>query len=179
MGPAAFIAAWALLGWRREGYSAVGDPISRLAADDASTRWAMTAGFVTYGAGVALCATELGHGIGRRAAWACATSAVATVGIALTPLGSSLGGAPHAAFAGAAYASLAAAPLLARAPLHARGEARRANVATAAGVLTGAALLASALAPAATGLLQRLGLTVGDAWLMATAWHHLRPRRPG
>lgn len=174
MGPAAFIAAWALLGRRQEGYSAVADPISRLAADDMPTRWAMTAGFVAFSAGVSSCAAELSNGIGTRAAVAAATSAVATLGIALTPLGSTLGGAPHAAFAGVAYASLAASPLLARRPLHARGETRRANAAAVAGVITGGALLASIASPAAPGLLQRLGLTAGDVWLMATAWHHLR-----
>ena len=177
VGPAVFIAAWALLGHRRDGYSPVADPISRLAADDASTRWAMTAGFVSFSAGVAMCAAEVRNGIGATAAGAAATTAVATMGIALTPLGSPLGGAPHAAFAGVAYASLAAAPLLARRHLHARGEARRANAATVAGLITGGALLASATSPEATGLLQRLGLTVGDLWIMATAWHHIRPPR--
>ena len=179
VGPAVFIAAWTLLGLRREGYSPVADPISRLAADDAPTRWAMTAGFVSFSAGVSLCAAEVRNTIGAKAAGAAATSAVATMGIALTPLGSTLGGAPHAAFAGVAYASLAAAPLLARRPLQAARELRRARAATVAGVVTGAALLASVATPRATGLFQRLGLTVGDLWIMATAWQHLRPPTAG
>ena len=37
VGPGVFIATWAVLGARAEGYSPVQDPISRLAATDAST----------------------------------------------------------------------------------------------------------------------------------------------
>ena len=174
MGPAAFIVAWAALGTGRRGYSPVDDPISRLAAVDASSRPAMTAGFVAFGAGVSLSATAL-RAVSPPAALAAAGTAVATWGVAALPLGSTWGDEPHAVAAVGAYTALAATPLLA-----ARSCAdRRASVlSTAAGLACGAALLASAIASDRVGLYQRVGLTVGDAWLAATAtWLVRRPVR--
>lgn len=160
LGPAAFITAWAVLGARREGYSPVDDPISRLAALGASTRPAMTAGLLGFAVGVGAFSTTLP----RRPAIAAAVTAAASVGIALTPLDSSLGGAPHAVAAGTAYASLAALPIV----------GSRSAVGRATGVLCGGLLLASIVAPGATGALQRAGLTVGDAWIVAAAVARLR-----
>lgn len=160
LGPAAFITAWAVLGARQEGYSPVDDPISRLAAVGSPSRAAMTAGLVGFAVGVGAFSTTLP----RRPAVAAAVTAAASVGIALTPLDSSVGGAPHAAAAGIAYLSLAALPLL----------GSRTAAGRATGVLCGGLLLASVVAPGATGALQRAGLTVGDAWIVATALSRLR-----
>ena len=52
MGPAAFVAAWAVSGATTDGYSPVHDAISDLAAVGAPTRVAMTAGFVVFGVGL-------------------------------------------------------------------------------------------------------------------------------
>lgn len=170
VGPAAFVAAWAILGERTRGYSPVGDPISRLAAVDASTRGAMTAGFVAYGAGVGVYAAELRAGLSVPAANAALLNVLGTAGIAATPLDSALGGVPHAVAAGLSYASLAAVPLLASGSLAGQGRATLARASVAVGVATGACLLASLVDDAHTGLWQRLGLTLGDLWLVASAW---------
>jgi hypothetical protein len=178
IGPAAFIAAWAVLGERTRGYSPIDDPISRLAAVDASTRGAMTAGFLAYGAGVGLYAAELRAGLSAPAAGAALLSVLGTAGIAATPLDSALGGAPHAAAAGLTYASLAAVPLLASRSLAGRGRTVEASASVAVGLATGACLLASLVDDAHTGLWQRLGLTLGDVWLIASAWSLLRRSGP-
>ncbi len=169
-GPVMFVAAWAVLGHQQRGYSPVDDPISRLAATDSPDRWTMTAAFVAFGAGVSLYAPDLRETLSRPPALALAGVAVGTLGIALTPLESAAGGVPHATAAGVSYVSLAAAPILAGRALAARGHRRAATASLVAGVTTGAALLASVLSPAATGLFQRIGLTTGDAWIVAAAW---------
>lgn len=180
VGPVAFVGAWCALGLRRDAYSPIHDPISRLAAVDSSTRWAMTAGFVAFGTGVALYATELAAAVPGKAATAAATAAAttaaATIGIAATPLGSSLGGTPHAAAAGVAYAALAATPILAARSLSATAHPGAARASTAAGLATAAALLASVASSSGSGLLQRIGLTIGDTWIVASACVLLRRR---
>lgn len=176
-GPAAFITAWAVLGTSRPRYSPVHDPISRLAAVDAPTRWPMTAGLLAFGLGVGLYATELRRVAGVPASLAAATTAGAAAGLAALPLESTLGGAPHAACAGVAYASLAAVPVLGGRMLARRGQHAAAALSVAAGVASGVALLASATAPNGTGLLQRVGLTIGDVWIMISAAVLAWPRR--
>lgn len=176
LGPVVFVAAWCTLGTRRADYSAIDDPISRLAAVDASTRWAMTAGFATYGAGVFLYATELAAAGAGKAAAAARTTAVATIGIALTPLGSSLGGTAHATAAGVAYTALAMTPLLAAKPLAAQARPAAAWASAVVGLASGAALLASVVTSNGTGLFQRIGLSIGDAWILASAGVLLRRR---
>ncbi len=169
IGPAAFIGAWALLGARTRGYSPVDDPISRLAAIDAPTRAAMTAGFLAYAIGVGAHSTELRRALPGPAATAAAVNVVGTVGIAVTPLGSAMGGAPHAVAAALAYGSLAATPLLAVRPLAARGDRAAARGSAIVGTTCGACLALSAVVGSHTGLWQRLGLTIGHAWLIASA----------
>lgn len=169
LGPLAFVGAWYVLGHRRAGYSPVHDPISRLAAVDASTRWAMSTGFVVFGAGVGLYATELAAALPGKAATAVATTAAATLGLALTPLDSSVGGSAHAVAAGVAYTALAATPVLAAKPLAAHGNPGAARISTVLGVATGVALLASVVTSTRTGLLQRIGLTIGDTWIFVSA----------
>jgi hypothetical protein len=74
----------------------------------------------------------------------------------------------HGTFASLGYVTLAAAPLLAARSFAAAGRSGWARYSRATGVLAGACLAASALGPV-HGLFQRSGLTVGDAWLVATA----------
>ena len=168
LGPLIFVATWALLGARRDGYSPVHDPISRLAAVDAPTRAAMSGGLVAFGVGVGAYAVALRTEFPAAAA-AAATTAVASIGIALTPLGSQVGGVPHAVAAGVAYASLAATPALAVRSLWRRGRRSHALASAGIGAACATALVASAVAPRYTGLFQRTGLTVGDVWLVASA----------
>jgi hypothetical protein len=111
VGPAVFVADWAVLGAVRPGYSPVNEAISRLAEVGTTTRPEMTGGFVVYGAGL------ITYGLARRQrrpgrawAWAVATG-VATLGVAAFPLGRPLSEAAHAVFAVAGYATLAALPI--------------------------------------------------------------------
>lgn len=157
LGPVSFGLAWAVLGRRHgDGYSPIADPISRLAATDAPDRAAMTAGMLALAAGVGLWGTTLGSSTARRLGYG---TALATIGIAATPLGSSAGGIPHVVAAGTAYATLAALP--------AATQPSRSSGAVTAGVA--ACLLASVMAPAGRGFLQRAGLTIGHAWIVTQA----------
>lgn len=177
-GPTAFIAAWSTLGSGWDGYSPVNDPISRLAALGAPTRPAMTAGLVVFAAGVGAYAPVL-RSRSPGAARAATITAAATLGIAALPLGGLGGDGPHATAAGLAYAALAATPLLAGRAALARGDRRAAAVSIATGLTVAAALTASIVWPHQTGLAQRLGLTIGDAWIIASAVTALRATSPG
>ena len=178
-GPLIFVAAWAILGARRDGYSPIHDPISRLAAVEAPTRVAMTAGFVAFTAGVGAYAPMLrAHGLGGSSRAATVTAA-ATLGVAVLPLGGPAGDGAHAVAAVIAYSALAAVPLLAVRPLAGRGCTRAATASVATAVVVGAALAASALVPRGAGLAQRVGLTVGDAWIVTSAFAILRAGRAG
>lgn len=178
VGPAAFVAAWAVLGRRLPGYSPVDDAISRLAAGGAPDRYVMTAGLVALGTGLPL------YGSALRAtlpgpAWVCATATgLATLGVATFPLGSPTPDRIHGIFAGIGYATLAATPLVAAAPLARSGRTGWARVSVAAGLVSGASLLATLAGPA-SGLFQRLGLTTGHAWIVAGAVDILRTKRSG
>jgi hypothetical protein len=177
LGPASFIAAWALLGTRASGYSPVDEPISRLAGVGADARGPMTVGIVSLGVGVGAYAAILPSTLGRRTAIAAATTVAARRRSPSLSLGTPVGGIPHAVAAGVAYASLAATPLSAARVLGGRGRIRQARVSVAAGVICGAALLGSATLDTRTGLLQRVGLTVGHMWIAASATSILRRGR--
>ena len=173
-GPTVFIAAWWALGAIRDGYSPVNDPISRLAALDTPTRPVMTAGMLVFAAGVGAYAPILRTRYSGGAARAATLTAIATLGIAALPLGGHGGDEPHALAASVAYATLAATPLLAGRALLQHGDRRAAAVSIATGVAVAAALAASVALPHGTGLAQRLGLTIGDLWIMASAVAELR-----
>jgi hypothetical membrane protein len=168
IGPVTFVSTWAIAGARKPGYSPVNDAISDLAASHASTRIAMTIGFVGFGAAV------IAFGLALRAtgAGAAAISVLATagftLGVAAVPLNGSGRDVVHGVFASLGYITLAGAPLLASRGFTAAGRAGWARTSRTAGALAGACLLASALGPM-HGLFQRTGLTIGDVWLVVTA----------
>lgn len=158
-GPLVFVAAWALLGARTEGYDPARQAISRLAATGAPTRWAMTAALVALGAGMAL----YGLALRPRAVWLLpVANGAATLAVAALPLGAGHDTA-HGVAAAAGYATLAAIPL-------AVGGRRPLPVAVS--VVSAGCLLASVLVPL-DGLFQRAGLTLAHAWVVLTA-----PRAP-
>ena len=168
LGPAAFIAAWVVAGARTPGYEPLSDAISRTAADGAPQRHVMNAGFVLYAVGSAAGAVALRRAIPGPAWIASAVNGVATLGVALTPLERSSGlDAAHTVTATTGYISLALTPLLAARPLAAAGHRRTAAASAATGAGVAACLAATALTED-SGLPQRLGLTTGDAWLIAT-----------
>lgn len=169
-GPLAFVGAWVLGGaLRGPEYSPVGDAISRLAQEGTSSVPLMTAGFVAFGVLVPVYARGLGRALRSSGTRAAATLAgLATLAVAALPL-SAAGGQPvdalHAVAAGTGYLGQVLAPLLGG--LAMQGRARAASWAVsglAAGCLVGSLAL-----PEATGLLQRTGLTVVDAWFVVLA----------
>lgn len=166
-GPAAFVGAWVAGGLARPAYDPVSQAISQLAREGASTRPLMTAGFVGFGVLVPVFATVLPP----PARIAATASALATLGVAALPL-SAAGGQPvdtwHAVAAGTGYVGQALAPALGSAALpHPR-------LSQAVSVAAALCLVASLALPDLTGLLQRTGLTLVDAWFVAVALHGLR-----
>jgi hypothetical protein len=175
LGPTAFVAGWAVLGARTPGYDPLTDAISRLAAEDAATRGAMTACFVAFGVLIPVWAQTLARELDRPALGPVVTVAgLATLAVAALPL-TTQGGQPqdagHAAAALTGYIAMAATPLVAARALP--PGPRRASVVT--GVVSAAALLVSVVT--GSGGAQRLGLTVVDAWhVVVAAGVLLRPR---
>ncbi len=184
LGPAAFVSAWTAgsIQSRSRGYSAVSDAISRLAAVGAPTRPLMTAGFVGFGLAVPVYAVALERWLPTRAgaaAAAAAVSGVATLAVAALPLDHSASvDRWHGIAAGIGYIGLAATPLLAAPALAREGHTAAARASWAAGLASSACLVAT-LAGSAHGLFQRLGLTVGDVWIAASAVAILRGRPGG
>lgn len=170
IGPAAFIGAWAVgAAVTSAPYSSIDDAISRLAAVGSDTRWLMTAGFVTFGVSLPTFASALRSTVPGRAWIMAAATGASTLAVAATPLDrSDMVDRLHSIFAGAGYLTLAATPLLAAAPLRAMGHHRLARSGVLAG-LTSAAALALTTTGLPTGLFQRVGLTVSDAWIVVTA----------
>lgn len=168
LGPAAFVSAWAILGARAGNYSATQDAISRLAATGAPTRSAMTTGFVVFALGVPISAIALREEV-PGGAWILATATgLATLGVAAFPLGSPVSDRVHGAFATIGYATLAAIPLAAARPMNAQGRIGWARFSVISGVISSVSLLATVVGPW-HGLFQRIGLSVADAWVIATS----------
>ena len=176
LAPTAFVTGWLVNGARTSGYDPLTDAISRLAAEGAHTRVAMTACFVAFGVLVPVWARTLARELDRPALGPVVTVAgLATLAVAALPLTES-GGQPqdagHAAAALVGYVAMAATPLVAARAL--RPRARRASVAT--GLVSVAALAVSVVT--GSGGAQRLGLTVVDAWHVVLATGVLLRARP-
>jgi hypothetical membrane protein len=169
VGPVVFVGAWAVLGLVKARYSALHDPISDLAGVHASTRPAMTAGFVVFSVAMCFYAWALRAALDGPAWITAATTGLATLGVAAFPLHhSSTVDHVHGVFAGIGYITLAATALLSVAPLRRRGHDAWARAATGAGIVSGLAL-ALTFTGSFHGLFQRTGLTAGDAWVVASA----------
>src|SRR4051794_22518313 len=169
LGPAAFVSAWIVSGALRPAYSPVNDAISRLAAVGAPRRLIMTGGFVGFGLGVPVYAAALRASVPGHAWKAALATGAATLAVAATPLDvSPTLDVVHGGFASAGYITLAATPLLAAGALAASGRTWAARLSVATGVAS-TICLAGTLPGPAHGLLQRSGLTLGDAWLAASA----------
>jgi hypothetical membrane protein len=167
-GPALFIAAWVVGGLLLVGYSPIQQHISDLAAVGASTQELMTLGFVAFGIGVGSAAWPLRRLIGKPSALALVINAALMVGIALTPTGGSADiDFVHAMLALLLYISISVAAPLAAIVLRRRGNVV-ALVSLAVGLAT-LAFLSASLGESSSGLLQRLGLTITDVWLVVIA----------
>jgi hypothetical protein len=164
VGPLTFVAAWAALGATAGRYDPTRDAISRLAAQGAPTRPAMTAGLVVLGAGMTL------YGLALRPdpIWPLpVANGVTALVVAALPLGGDVDTA-HGVAATLGYVTLAAIPL---------AVGRRHPSSVAAGALCGMFLLATVLGDR-DGLFQRMGLTVGHAWVVVSSLGLLRSPRP-
>lgn len=172
VGPAGFVTAWSVLGaTTSRPYSPVHDAISRLAEVGAPTRPGMTLGFVAFGVGLPLFGAALRDELPGPAWTTAVATGLATLGVAATPLGrSGTVDLVHGAFATAGYVTLAATPWLAAPHLAGR---RAAGLARTAALVSAAALASTVVAPG-HGLLQRIGLTAGDAWVVGMAVRMLR-----
>jgi hypothetical membrane protein len=178
VGPAAFVTAWSIGGLAASHYSAIDDAISNLAEIGVPTRGLMTAGFVVFGVGVPLYSLALRESLPGWSWVSAAATGLATLGVAAAPLGrSSTGDTVHGLFAGAGYVTLALTPLLAARPLRRSGNSSWARLSIVAGAAAAISLLATT-ATDANGLFQRLGLTIVDVWIGATAVEILRDRLP-
>ena len=177
-----FVGAWFVLGATTDQYAPTEDAISRLAAVHASTRPAMTAAFVVFGLGMAAYAWALRRALAGASWIAALVSGIATVGVAAFPLDhSNAVDRLHGVCAGLGYVALAGAALLAVAPLTRAGRSGWARLAAITGTIAGVALALTLLGPY-EGLFQRIGLTAGDIWIVASAIAMLRgiplaPRR--
>lgn len=170
VGPAGFVGAWVVAAAATSApYSSIDDAISRLAAVGSDTRWIMTAGFVTFGVSLPVYAWALRRIVPGLAWLTAAATGLATLAVAAAPLDhSDTVDRLHGIFAGVGYLTLAATPLLAVPPLRRMGHRRLARAGVAAG-LTSAIALALTTTGLATGAFQRVGLTVSDAWIVASA----------
>ena len=162
-----FVTAWAALGAAAEGYDPTRDPISRLAAVEATARPVMTAALVTLGVGMVLYSGALRAGLGGRAWFVALANGVSTLGVATLPLGSAYDTA-HGIAAGLGYATLAAIPVVAAAPEDGGARAGWATASTVTGIVSALCLLTS-VAGWRDGLFQRLGLTLAHSWVLASA----------
>lgn len=126
----------------------------------------MTVGFAVYGASLPLFALASGRPLPPASRAMVAVTGLSTLVVAAFPV-SVRTGSVHAAAAGIGYVTLAAPPSSTRTFVRARRRGQ-AVVAAAVGFACGALLMASVVAPA-TGLLQRGGLTVGEAWIAGHA----------
>jgi hypothetical membrane protein len=169
VGPTAFVSAWvAGAALTDVAYSPTEDAISRLAAVGADTRPLMTAGFVAFGVGVAVHAWALRRTVDGPAWVAAVVAGLATLAVAGLPLDrSDRVDAWHGVAAGVGYVAVAATPLLAARALRRSGHRRLGGLGVTAGTLSATALALTVTGTSA-GFFQRLGLTVADAWIIAS-----------
>lgn len=167
-GPAAFVGSWLVGGLVRDGYDPVEQTISRLAEQGSPTAPLMTAGFVAFGVLVPAFATQLQPRALRVTA---TTSGLATLAVAAARL-SRAGGTPsdtaHYVAAAVGYAAQAASPLFGATALP------RPAVSRAVGAAAATALVTSLVDERRSGLWQRLGLGLVDAWFAVLAVRLLR-----
>jgi hypothetical membrane protein len=177
LGPAAFVGAWVVGSAVTDGYDPVRQAISELARAGAATQPLMTTGLVVFGALIPVWGFTLARVLDEpRLGVSVSVAGLATLGVALFPLTREQEqpqDVAHAVSAGIGYVAMAASPLIGAAALRRRGRRSAAVASAAVGIVSAAALVAS-LALDATGALQRLGLTVVDAWYVVLAGWVLR-----
>ena len=171
-GPVVFVGGWLVNGLRTEGYDPLRDAISQLARVGAPTRLSMSACFVVFGVLVPLWAPTVARELATPALRPAVTVAgLATVAVAALPLTREPGGTQdllHALTAGTGYVAMALTPLLAAGGLRRLGRPRAADLSAAVGVVSAVSLVLTVVTDM-SGLFQRLGLGVVDAWHVVIA----------
>ena len=178
LAPASFVGAWAVCGALREGYDPVEQAISQLAREGTAGRLGMTAGFVGFGVLLPLFARELPDLLDagptlRRSATLAGVSTLFVAALPLQVTEGGLGDTLHAVAAGTGYLAMAATPAIAAVALKRSGR-RTAAAASAAVSAVSAASLVVSVTSGPTGLWQRVGLGVVDAWFAGVAVWALR-----
>jgi len=177
-GPGLFIISWAVGGFLVPGYNPLEDHISSLAAVNAPSRLLMNLGFASFAIGVGMAAWRLARVIGNGAALALACNALFVFAVMLTPGGKSSGiDFLHGGFAFLVYLTLALVGPLAALTFRKRGLSSWTIASLAVGTLTAVSLWVS-LGETGSGLLQRIGLTTTDLWLIAVGVAVVTDRLP-
>ena len=174
-GPTAFVSAWVVGGAIAQDYDPLMDAISQLAREGAPTQPLMTSGLIAFGVLMPVWAQVLSRELGSRGTrWAVTIAGLATLAVAGLPLTREPGGTQdllHAIAAGTGYVAMAATPLIASRALKRLGHDRAAAASVVVGAVSVAGLIGTLLIEERSGGLQRLGLTVVDAWHVAAgAW---------
>jgi hypothetical membrane protein len=160
VGPTAtayFILSWVIAGALRDGYDPTRDAISRLAEQGAANRWIVTSGIVVFGIGAVIFAPLLKW----PAMISLVVAGVASIGVASFPCSQGCPGSGtstdllHAGFATLFYISFTVTPVL----------QSRSRFSAVVSVVAAVALSLHGLG-IANGLMQRIGLTTLDAWLI-------------
>ncbi len=178
--PASFVGAWATFGTRRDGFDPTEQAISQLARVGTPERLGMTSGFVAFGVLLPVFAARLPALLeaGRPLRTSMVVAGVSTLAVAALPLQREEGGTGdllHAIAAGTGYLAMAASPTLGALGLRRSGRRTAAALSVAVSGVSVAALVAS-VAGGPTGVWQRTGLGVVDAWFAACAvWVLTRP----
>jgi hypothetical protein len=160
IGPVVFVAGWMILGAKLLGYSPRSEPISELARRGVSTHTAMTLIFVFFSLSSLAFSFSL-RPLSRNAARAMVFHGIGGMGAAVFPLGMFKSDLPHEFFAGVVYISIGLFPLF---------STFAKNLAISTSVIIGVSLCISVFGPETTlGLFQRIGLTLGDAWMAYAA----------
>ena len=172
VGPVAFITSWVIAGALRDGYDPITQAISRLAESGAPNRWIVTAGMVTFGVSALVFASVM-RSFTKAGAFFMVVAGISSFGVAAFPctsgcpgIGSTFFDTAHVVVAGVHYVALT------NAPLSIWWEKRNgpyARFCLAMAVATGIALTSQALGIGPNGLMQRIGITLSDTWMVATA----------
>jgi hypothetical membrane protein len=172
-GPLAFILAWVIAGILRDGYDPITDAISRLAESGAPQRWIVTTGMIAFGLATLLFARGPAGETSPATRWFLVVAGFSSVAVAAFPctagcpgVGSTAVDTAHVIAAGVHYIALTNAPLSIWAAK--RGEGGYPRFCLIVGGAAGIALLCQAVGVGPNGLMQRIGLTLNDVWMITT-----------
>lgn len=179
LGPWAFIASWIVAGTMTEGYDPVSHAVSRLAALDVHHRWIVTSGMTIFGLSAVVFGARMRTRLGRRAGTMLVLAGITSLGVAAFPcsegcpgMGASFTDTGHIIMAALHYATFTAVPFVA-----ARSEGSFVLPARWLAAVAAASLLAQAAGVGPNGLMQRLGLTLNDIWMIGMAFAAMREIR--